>query len=614
MSLQTELDAVNQYKVNLVVGIGDTPTYFSKRAVDSGLTVDANKIGLIHDVKVNPTSVNLTRIRSSINSTTVTIYDGLEEAQVFTVFMGTDANALIGQSIKVYIGLNTSGGFAFADYVLLNAYVIRSIAKSGASYKIRATSLTFDWARPFFSTKATLNTAINDTDTTWLVDTATDIFQTAATTGRLRISGGDSTEFVQYTGKSFAASITTFTGVARADLSSTAAAFAIGASIDEVKKLRDDPITLYLQLLLSGSGAVGAGAAYDVLHDGLAVDEDDIDIAAIEQIRTDFYSGDTFTLYLYDIENALKYLETRFFTPNQLRPIETSGGKISLAILDQVASGASLPELNTDNTLPNPGWKTTKDNIINQFDIKWAWSEGLKTHTKITTFIDTDSQTSFGIQIGKTLEIDAAQAADAGQGLVNDRGARLLARFSTPQTTITAKSFLKTYANDVGSDVLFTHSDVPAPGGGGLGISEALEILTRAINLTTGIVSNTLVFTSYANIRTGVLCPSPLIATVNSQLSFDVADGTCYKAGYAIRMDDALGAPLADGNRIIDTVVGNTITVTVAFVTTLLTTFRVRFANYDAPWSAEQRGQFAAVGDNSGTFSNDSSEIYKIAI
>ena len=39
-----------------------------------------------------------------------------------------------------------------------------------------------------------------------------------------------------------------------------------------------------LQLMISGSGAVGAGAAYDTLDEGLAIDESLVDIVEFESI------------------------------------------------------------------------------------------------------------------------------------------------------------------------------------------------------------------------------------------------------------------------------------------------------------------------------------------
>jgi len=603
VTLQTSLDASLNQKINLVVEIGTgTPTFFSKRQVDSGLVIDADKVGLVHQAQLNPTTVNLTRVQTTINSTTITIFDGLEEAQVFTIFMGSDPNALIGETLKLHWGLNEDVAFDFSLYRLVNSYVIRSITKNGAAYQIRATSRVFDFRTPFFDTKGTLNTAIASGDTTILVDTATDIFQTAAITGRLRAGNDTEFEFMTYTSKSFSGGITTFTGVGRGDQSSIAKAFAIGTTFAEMKKLEENPIVLYLQLLISGSGASGAGAIYDVLHDGLAIDEDEIDIVALEAISTSTdFTGRTIRLFFYDIPNALKKLQRVLFKPFGLRPIETTDGKLSLAVLNEAVPGG-LPELNNDNTLPNPIWKTTKDNIINKFNVRLAFSEGLKTFTQILPFVDATSVTDFGERKGPDIDIEGAQLDIGGLSFVTAIGTRLLTRFSTPQTTIKARSFLDTFAIDVGSDVQFVHDDVPAPGGGGLGISEAVEILD--------------IFTSYANIRTGNISPVEPIVLVNSQLSFDVAvgEGSLYKAGYVILMRTAAGVALVDGVRTIDTVVGDTITVTVAYVTTLLVGFLTDFPDYDTPWSSEQNGEYMAIGDDSGTFSNDSTNIYKISI
>ena len=134
MTYQTEL-ANNSFQTNIVVAIGDTPTYFAKYIPDSGLTPDYLTLSA---VAVNPTSIDLKKVKTTIPSTTITIND---KDGGFSLFMGSNENSLIGERVRVYLGRIT-GSFAWSDYFLINDYRVKSINKSPNLYKISAVSQT----------------------------------------------------------------------------------------------------------------------------------------------------------------------------------------------------------------------------------------------------------------------------------------------------------------------------------------------------------------------------------------------------------------------------------------------------------------------------------------
>ena len=597
MSLSNDLQTNNEPRPNIVVKIGTT--YFSKRQIDSGFVIDSDKVGMVSEATINPTVIDLKKIKTTINSTTIKILD----KEIFTAFMGANANSLIGEEITVYIGL-TTGSYDWSDYAEVNKYVIQSIDLAGRTYNIRATSRTNVMQSPAFNKKGMLDTSIDASVTTIIIETIEDIFQSA---NFIKIED----EFIQYTGKSFSSGLTTLTGCTRGVLSSIGASHSADTLCYEVTKIEGNPISSLLQLMVSPGG----GGIYDVLHDGIGIQNVLIDIAKFEQIRTDFFPSDQFRLYLYNIDNMLSFFERELLMPNNCRFVDSEDG-ISIAALDQSVPGSTLPQFDTTNTLKNPKWRINANRIVNKINIKWGWNEGLKKFTRITPFDDTASQAmSWGVKSGSDLEFKGIQADLGGSSVVNDRGNRFLARFSTPQVEVDAESLLKTYKNNAGDKVLFSSPDVPQEGGG-MGISTELELVSKGINWITGHAKWKLVYTSYYNIRRGLIDPSPLIQSVIDQKTFTVPDGTHYKDGYVLRLWDNNLLPnpgyTTDALNTIETISGNQITMKNNFTTTLTTSLKIKLADYlDA--SAEQKARYAFVCPNSGVF-GDGTKGYQIII
>ena len=164
--------------------------------------------------------------------------------------------------------------------------------------------------------------------------------------------------------------------------------------------------------------------------------------------------------------------------------------------------------------------------------------------------------------------------------------------------------------NNIADKVDVVHRYLPQEGGG-LGFNQQMEILSRAVDFNTGKCNFTLQFTSYNGLRVGLIAPSPFISNIVSQTTFDVPDGTCYDVGYTIRLFDTLTNDYtADAVATIDSISGNTITVSSAFSTTLLTTHKIKLAGFNEA-SGLQTARYAYVAPNSGLF-DDGSKAYQI--
>lgn len=602
MSFDSELQASRTLKVNLVLKIyAPAPTgttYFSKYQPQSGLVVPTSNVGLVQSFSVPGQQIDLLTARADVGQATVEIVD---VGQVFSNFMGQPLSALIGLKADLYVGLITDAGMPFSEYIPEKlSYVIKTLEKQGSKYKLGLRSPADRMQVPIYNSRGNLNAFTLAAATTLVIDTGTDSFD--GPTGRAKIGQ----EFVQYTGKSFASPLTTLTGVSRGDETSTAVDHKAGEECWFVEKVVANPIDILLQLLTSTG--TGTNGAYDLLFDGVGIPIAEIDVAKFLSIKTTFFPSDTFTLLFYDIQNALKYIEVELLQANNLRFTEVDG-LLSIAVLDQSVPGETLPIVDEDVILasPAPSWKLSEQRLFNSFVMEYFFNEGTGTYAKTKQFDDASSQAIHGVRTQTNFKFKGITSDSVAQ----ERGNRLLARFSTPQSEISATQFLKTYNTPPGEKVTFTHGDLPSPGGG-LGLSHELELLKRAINYATGQVQASYIFTSYINLRRGLIAPSSVVDSVTSTTVFEVpvGEGVRYKVGYVVRLFSNTSHLEVEGINTIVDVTGDQITMANAWPSLTPSTTYLKFADYDDASDA-QRAKYMFIVGGSGLFA-DGSGGYKI--
>lgn len=607
MSFDSELAASRSLKVNLVIKItAPSPvgvTYFSKYQVQSGLTVPATNVGMVESVSVPGTQIDLLSAKQDIGSATVEI---LDKNNVFSTFMGQPLSALIGLRADIYIGLITDAGLPFSQYIAdKQNYVIKTLDKRGSSYTIGLRSQQDRMQNGIYNFRGNLTVFHTDVQTAMTIDTGGDTFKAATGLNPQRAKIGK--EMVQYTGKNYSAPVTTLTGVSRGDESSNAVSHKAGEECWFVERVEANPIDILLRLMTSTG--LGTNGAYDVLFDGCAVPISDIDTASFLSIKSTFFPSDTFTLFFYDIANALKYMEVELLQANNLRFTEVQG-KIGLAILDQSVPGDTLPIVNTDVILakPAPSWRLSEQRLFNSFVMEYFYNEGTETYAKTKQFDDVNSQAVHGIRTTANLRFKGI----TNDGVAQDRGLRLMDRFSSPQSEIGVSQFLKTYATPPGEKVTFTHPDLPSPGGG-LGLNHELELLKKSINYATGVVQATYVFTSYVNLRRGLIAPSSVVQTIiaANKITVPTGEGSRYKVGYVVNLFSNVTHLVVDGsNNVVTDVTGDTITFANNFTGLVALTTYLKFADYDNA-SDLQRAKYMFIVGGSGLFA-DGSGGYKI--
>jgi len=591
MTYETELQN-KQFQLNLVLSVGGE--LFSSYQVDSdvgdllgtGSGIPTNRIGLINKVRSSGNKTDIRNVRTSLASLTFELLD--KDARV-TAILTSDEENLLEKEVIFYVGFIT-GSFDFADYQLISKTYVKSVRKRQNFYQFNARETTSLLRKRIFSINSPLDGDINSLATTLVVNDGS-IFPTS---GRIKINN----EFIQYNG----VSVNTLQNLSRGDLNSTADSHEDGDLVFFVQEVEDNPIDIMLQIITSDVGDMSNGT-FDVLSTGgMGIDESLIDVTTFTDIRDTFFSGEEFRDHLYDISDGLRYLEKEYLKANNLRFI-TKDGKISLAVLDQIDLTATVPELKEDDQEEGASWQAKSDKIVNEITIQYDFIEGLRRFSRTQVFTDDDSITKFGRK-PLVLQFRAIRADLSGTAIATNRATRLLGRLSTPRASVKVKTHFSESNFNLGDKVLFSNRFLPQQGGG-LGMAEQLEILSRAVDWDTGRASFDLEFTSYAGLRIGLIAPSPFPVSVSSQTVFDVPDGTCYRVDDVIWLEDDPGV-----YRTIIDVTGNTITISSAFLTTLTTLTRVKIAPYDLA-SEFQRSRYAYIVDGTGFF-GDGTKGYQI--
>ncbi len=608
---------------NIVIQVGDT--YFGIRSPDSGLVIDSPYDKSVVSLTLNPTSVDVLKVTTTISSFTFRLSD---KGNIITSLVLGDAQNLIGLPVTIWLG-RSGTGMAFSDYFALPLTYVQKLDHADNTYSFSCSTSAQRMDRPIYAfTSATAVDLLVGT-TIW---TMRDDLTNFPTSGFLKIED----EFVSYSGVDLVNN--QFTGVIRGELNSVPAAHAQFTDSVLVETVTDNPLNILLKILVSGGG----GSAYDVLQDGLGIDNTLVDIADIESLRDDVFLGDQFTLSLYSIDSALKYIEDEILMPNGLRLTVSRNSKISVAVLNSARFVEETDIIDEDTITKYPKWSLDGVTVTNEIQIQWDFNEATQVFEKYSVFTNTDSITLYGASSPLALAFKGIKSALSGAALINAFGAKLLDRLSLPTPVIQVNTQLDKSIQNVGDKAYLVSSKIPAADGT-LNFASDLEIISRSINQTSGDVQFKLAFTSFTNMRSAYIAPSDLITTFISQSRVNVTlgRGSYYLVGWYMRLWDELNQvycadppnkiiAITDAGKYLLTQGGDKIVTqagegieleqdatedTITFLTDWATTlvaggrYRIRFADYDDAVDSQKRYGFISAG---GANFPDGKPTYKV--
>ena len=585
-----------KFQGNVVVLLNGS--YYSSFQPDSGLTVDSDKLGVVVTLRQGKSKVDLKRINQAIPKTTFVL---LDKDNIITALFKDDETALVNTPIEIYLG-RVGQSMDFADYYQLPNMEISKIEHVKNEYVFTCKNIIFDMQRPIFTQRSELAVDILAATTTITLVSASG-FPTSGT-GRINSSPP---EFISWTGISG----NNLTGVVRAEEGSTAADHNKGLDFDQVTTITGNPIDLLLQVLISGGG----GGPYDVLSDGLGFDPARIDVTGIETIRDELFIGETFEYKMFNIPNALKFIEKELLLGSNARFRDTSDNTLGLAILDQATFEDSTSSIDDTSIESQPRWKVDINTVTNQIEMRWDWDDVKELYQQSTIFNDTDSITNFGETRTLILSFKGILDANSGAGIIQDRGDRLLQRFKDSTPEIKIRTHIDKSLLNIGDKVSLINKQTPSANGT-LDFEDTLEVVDRTINHRLGLSAFTLKYTSYSGIRAAFIAPTGGIDSVtdNRTVTLDSGLGVQWESGYKVLLYNCVtGLYESDPVNTIAQINGDQIVFAQDWVTTPVGgVHAIRFAEYPDTTAREKR--FGFTGETGGGDFSDNKSIYRITL
>lgn len=509
-----------KYVANVVIQIG--ANYFSIRNPDSGLSVASPYDKAVSSLLLNPTSIDVRRVTTTIASNTFKL---LDKNGIISALVLGDARGLNGQAVRIFLG-RSYVNMDFADYYELPITYVNKCEHSDNSYSFVSTEQTERLGKPIYSHKSALDVDVFINTTVFRMRDDISGFPSA---GFLKLED----EFVSYTGIDIPNN--RFTGVIRGELNSIPVEHTANTDCVQVETITDNPLNILLKILISGGG----GGVYDTLQSGLGIDHNLIDIAGITAIRDELFNGVKFKLTIYDVSSALTFVENEILMPNGLRFTNSLTSKLTVAVLDKAQFVEEDDILNHDTITKFPKWSFDGQKVTNQIQVEWDFNEGTGMFQKRSSYSDADSITAYGAQTPLKFQFKGPKVTFNGAEIVDDFGIRLVARLALPTAEIAVNTQMDKSLQTIGDKAYLISDRIPASDGT-LDFASDLEIISRSINWNNGDVVLKLAFTSFTNIRSGYIAPSDLIKSFGDQKSVNVVVGRSayYKVGWYMRLWD----------------------------------------------------------------------------
>lgn len=582
---------------NVVILIGST--YYAIRQPDSGLVITSPFDRVISSLVLNPTSIDIKRVNTTIASYSFRFVD---RENVITTQIAGNAASFVGREVTIWLGrsrANTDEALIpFSDYYQLPKTRIKKVEHSDNSYSFSSTEDTDRMNQPIYDQTSALAVDILSGTTTL---TMRDDISTFPASGFLKIDN----EFMSYTSKDNVAK--TFLGVVRGELFSVPAAHSTNTNAYLVQTITDNPLNIVLRVLISGGG----GGIYDNLQDGCGIANSLIDIAGITALRDNLFSTLQFKLSLYNLTSALKFLEEQILQPCNLRFTYSKDSKLTLAILDRAIFIEEQDLIDENSISKYPKWTVDDSKIINSLKIAWDFDEGTNQFKKNDTIEDAASITSYGKRTPLSFSFKGVQASLGGTAFIAAYANTILTRLSQPVAEVSLTTHIDKSLQTIGDKALIKTNTIPNTDGT-LNFATEMEVIERAINFQTGDVNFKLAFTSFTGIRSCYIAPSDLFSTIISQAQVTVPTGrgAFYLVGWKVRLWNNLTRSYeADAINTILSVTSDTITFQNAWTTTLTTNHKLKFADYDDCIESQRRYCFVS---DSGLNFVDGKPTYRI--
>jgi hypothetical protein len=393
----------------------------------------------------------------------------------------------------------------------------------------------------------------------------------------------------------------------------------IGAIVYRQIDVQDNPIDIMLQLMISPNGGV-TGSLYDGLDIGLSIDESTIDVQSFEDVRDNStLTGDVWKFEINEnIPDLLSWLQREIFEIANLRITINDEGKFACSLLQEVTIDQLGGTVDESDILNIPSAISNSDRVINRISLKIDYNVETQKFENEYTYNDTDSQSTFGVKVGKSFESKGLKSAFDGEALSLQFANKHFRRVAQPFGVISKlKCLWKKQFFKAGDKVLLTHSKINNFTEGKVGLSnQFVEILSAKYDFEKGIVDYTINNSPNLSANFGFIAPSSLVASgTHTATVFDVEAGEVaraeWQAGYVVALWLKEGGTSPIATATVDSVSGDEITLSGAGFGTIPTTaHRIRYADFDDVISAQKA--YAFFSDDNNDFP-DGTASYKVS-
>jgi len=355
---------------------------------------------------------------------------------------------------------------------------------------------------------------------------------------------------------------------------------------------------------------VGNGR-YDTLDaaNGLGIDVEHLDIHSLEDIRDNWYPGDTYYMQFTITERikAKDWIETEILKPLNCYPVIDGQGRFSVKPFKPPLAALETTETITeDNIIGLPGWSANLEALVNEVETHYDWDSTNDEFDSIDFFVDGTSLNNRGPG-KKPISIKTKGLHTDPWGSMNGRASditavrktKIFGRFATPPVAVSLKTFFSRMLLEAGDIIELTNSHIPDIEGGSRGLtSRRVEIINRAIDWKKGTVNFNLLDTGFDKDTYGVVSPIMTVVSGSSGTVFTVPgpDAARFTVGWKLNVHDA-GMRLKKANTAITVISGTTITVDPTIGSTPAAGWICTFAAGDNCTTAQQLYAFAEAAN-----------------
>lgn len=293
-----------------------------------------------------------------------------------------------------------------------------------------------------------------------------------------------------------------------------------------------NPLNILLALLTSTGN--GTNGDYDIYasENGLGIEDDYINVAALENLRDTWYAGASHYMY-FTIKKRIKardFFEQEIFKPLNLYPVIDGYGRFSARrFTPPLATSEQVQTYDEDNMIGLPAWDANLSDLINEAE--FFYNHDGDDYQDEVLYIDGDSISGRGP--GKkpaTIKSKGLHTSLSPGSLTVDvaniiarRKNVIFNRFTVPPIKLNISAWFTRWISEVGDIVPITHSKLPDIENGSRGLDEArMEIVSKTIDYKNGKIKIEAMDTGFAKDIYFVFSPSMTVVFGISSTQFYV--------------------------------------------------------------------------------------------